>query len=132
VRDDEELQMAKTVGIDLGRREWQPSSGILSPPEVGRALESRPGWHRRDGGLVRTLQCREFAVARSLADRLAHEAAYFGRHPDIAIRDDGRLVLSLVGPNHAGVTVADLRLADMIERAVEQHGRDGDVWDARA
>lgn len=111
--------------------EWQPSSGILTPSEVGRALESRPGWHRRNGGLVRALQCREFAVARSLADRLTHEATYFGRRPDIAIRDDGRIVLSLVGPNHAGVTVADLRLADMIERAVEQHGRDGDVWDAR-
>jgi pterin-4a-carbinolamine dehydratase len=109
--------------------EWQPSSGILTRAEVGRALESRPGWRRRDGGLVRQLQCQEFAVARSLADRLAHEATYFGRHPDIAIRDDGRIVLSLVGPDHAGVTVADLRLADLIDRAVEQHLRDGDVWD---
>jgi pterin-4a-carbinolamine dehydratase len=66
-----------------------------------------------------------------LADRLARDATYFGRHPDIAIRDDGRIVLSLNGPNHAGVTVADLKLADMVELAVEQHERDGDVWDAR-
>jgi hypothetical protein len=37
--------------------------------------------------------------------------------------------MSLVGPDHAGVTVADLRLADLIDRAVERHLRDGDVWD---
>jgi pterin-4a-carbinolamine dehydratase len=112
--------------------EWQPSSGILSPSEVGRALESRPGWHRRDGGLVRELQCRDFAVARGLADRLADEVSYYGRRPEIAIHDDGRLVVTLAGPNHAGVTVADLRMADMIDGVVERHARDGDAWDARA
>ena len=111
--------------------EWHPSGGILTTAEVPRALESRPGWRRRNGGLVRELQCRDFAVARSLADRLADEATYFGRHPEIAIHDDGRIVLSLVGPNHAGVTVADLTLADMVDRAVEQHGPDGQIWDAR-
>ena len=111
--------------------EWHPSGGILTPAEVPRALESRPGWRRQDGGLVRELQCRDFAVARRLAGRLADEVTHFGRRPDIAIHDDGRIVLSLVGPNHAGVTVADLKLADMIDGTVEQHGPDGQVWDAR-
>ena len=45
------------------------------------------------------------------------------RHrPGIAVRDDGRVVLSLVNHNHAGVTVADLALADRIDRAIEQGG----------
>jgi hypothetical protein len=31
----------------------------------------------------------------------------------------------------AGVTVADLALADRIDRAIEQHASGGMVWDAR-
>ena len=63
-----------TRGGDGMTMEWHPSGGILTPAEVPRALESRPDWRRQDGGLVRELQCRDFAVARSLADRLADEA----------------------------------------------------------
>jgi pterin-4a-carbinolamine dehydratase len=40
-------------------------------------------------------------------------------------------VLSLVNHNHAGVTVADLALADRIDRVIEQRAPDGDVWNAR-
>ena len=110
---------------------WRPSSGILSAAEVGRALEDRPSWHRNRRGLVRALQFRDFASARGFAEQLADTATYFGQRPDIAIRDDGRVVLSLVNHNHAGVTVADLALADRIDRAIEQHSPDGTVWDAR-
>jgi pterin-4a-carbinolamine dehydratase len=98
---------------------------------VGRALESRPGWHRNRRGLVRARQFRDFASARGFAEQLADTAMYYGKRPDIAIRDDGRVVMSLVNHNHAGVTVADLALADRIDRAIEQHSPDGTVWDAR-
>jgi pterin-4a-carbinolamine dehydratase len=90
---------------------WRPSGGILTAAEVDRALESRPGWRRDKRGLVRELRFQDFASARRIGDRLANEASYYGRHPDIAIHDDGRLVVSLVEPNHSGVTVADLALA---------------------
>ena len=110
---------------------WHPSGGILSAAEVGRALEDRPSWHRNRRGLVRALQFRDFASARGFAERLADTATYYGQRPDIAIRDDGRVVLSLVNHNHAGVTVADLALADRIDRAIEEHSLDGNVWDAR-
>ena len=103
-------------------QQWRPSGGILTRDEVGRALASRPGWRRRNGGLVRRLQLRDYAAARDFTDRLAEEATYYGRHPDIEIHDDGRVVLSLVGPNHVGVTLADLAIADKVDRAVEQHG----------
>jgi pterin-4a-carbinolamine dehydratase len=111
---------------------WHPSGGILSAAEVGRALEDRPSWHRNRRGLVRALQFRDFASARGFAEQLAGRATYFGQRPDIAIRDDGRVVLSLVNQNHAGVTVADLALADRIDRVIEEHSPDGTVWDARA
>jgi pterin-4a-carbinolamine dehydratase len=111
--------------------EWQPSGGILTPAEVHRALDSRPGWRPQGYGLVRALRCRDFAAASDLGDRLADEVDYYGRHPDIAIHDDGSLEVTLVGPTHAGVTVADMRLADMIDRVVEQHAGDGNVRDAR-
>jgi pterin-4a-carbinolamine dehydratase len=110
---------------------WHPSGGILSAAEVSRALEDRPSWHRNRHGLVRALQFRDFASARGFAEQLADTATYYGQRPDIAIRDDGRVVLSLVNHNHAGVTVADLALADRIDRAIEQHSPDGTVWDAR-
>ena len=110
---------------------WHPSGGILSAAEVGRALEDRPSWHRNRRGLVRALQFRDFASARGFAEQLADTATYYGQRPDIAIRDDGRVVLSLVNHNHAGVTVADLALADRIDRAIEEHSLDGNVWDAR-
>ena len=103
--------------------EWSPSGGILAPGEIGRALESRPGWRRQAGGLAREVRCRDFASARSLGDRLADEATYYGRHPKFAIHDDGRIVVSLVGPNHAGVTVADLTLADKVDRVIEEEAR---------
>jgi pterin-4a-carbinolamine dehydratase len=112
--------------------EWRPSGGILTAAEVGRALESRPGWHWNTRGLVRELRFRDFASARGFAEHLADAATYYGQRPDIAIRDDGRVVLSLVNHNHAGVTVADVALADRIERAIEEHSPDGTVWDARA
>ena len=72
--------------------EWSPSGGILAPTEVGRALESRPGWRRQAGGLAREVRC--------------------------------RTSLSLVGPNHAGVTVADLTLADKVDHVIEEEARD--------
>jgi 4a-hydroxytetrahydrobiopterin dehydratase len=112
-------------------REWRPSGGILTAAEVGRALESRPGWQWKTDGLVRELQFRDFAAARGFAEQLADVATYYGHRPDIAIRD-GRVVLSLVNHNHAGVTVADLALADRIDRAIEQHAPDGTAWAARA
>jgi pterin-4a-carbinolamine dehydratase len=102
---------------------WYPSSGILAPAEVRRALASRPGWRVRADGLAREVRCRDFACARSLGDRLANEVSYYGRHPELAIHDDGRLVVSLVDSNHAGVTIADLRLADDADRVIEQHGQ---------
>jgi pterin-4a-carbinolamine dehydratase len=111
--------------------QWRPSGGILTAAEVGRALESRPGWHSKRNGLVRALQFRDFASARGFAEHLASAATYYGHRPDIAIRDDGRVVLSLVNHNHAGVTVADLALADRIDRVIEQRAPDGDVWNAR-
>ena len=108
------------------------TGGILTADEVGRALESRPHWHRNTRGLVRRLQFRDFASARSLIEQIADAATYYGQRPDITIRDDGRVVLSLVNRNHAGVTVAELELADRIDRAIEQHAAVGTVWDARA
>ena len=107
------------------------TGGILTQAEIGRALEGRPGWHLNERGLVRELQFRDFPAARDFARQLADTATYYGHRPDIAVRDDGRMVLSLVNHNHAGVTVADLALADQIDRAIEQRAPDGTVWDAR-
>jgi pterin-4a-carbinolamine dehydratase len=107
---------------DYEQDRWYPSGGILAPDELRRALESRPGWGVRADGLARELRCRDFACARSLGDTLAEEVSYYGRHPEFGIHDDGRLVVSLVDSNHAGVTIADLRLADAADRVIEQHG----------
>ena len=73
-------------------------------------------------GLAREVRCRDFASARSLGDRLADEATYHGPHPEFAIHEDGRIV-SVVGPNRAGVTVADLTLADKVDRVIEEEAR---------
>jgi pterin-4a-carbinolamine dehydratase len=108
------------------------TGGILTAAEVGRELESRPRWHSNSRGLVRRLQFRDFATARSLVEQIADAATYYGQRPDVTIRDDGRVVLSLVNRNHAGVTAAELALADRIDRAIEQHAVAGTVWDARA
>jgi hypothetical protein len=39
------------------------------------------------------------------------------------IHEDGRIVVSLVGSNRAGVTVADLTLADKVDRVIEKKAR---------
>lgn len=71
----------------------------------------------------RELRSRDFASARRSSDRLADEATYCGRYPDIAIHDDGRILISLAGANHAGVTVADLALADVVDCLLEAEAR---------
>lgn len=103
--------------------QWSPTGGILTPANVRRALESRPGWHPRRDGVERELRSRDFASARRSSDRLADEATYCGRYPDIAIHDDGRILISLAGANHAGVTVADLALADVVDCLLEAEAR---------
>jgi hypothetical protein len=42
------------------------------------------------------------------------------RRPDLAVHADGQ---SLVGPNHAGVTVAQLALADEVDGLTEAEAR---------
>jgi pterin-4a-carbinolamine dehydratase len=101
---------------------WEPSGGILTPAEVRRALASRPGWRLRADGLAREVRCRDYASAWSLGAALAAEVSYYGRHPELAVHDDGRLLVSLVDPNHAGVTIADLALADQADGVIERHG----------
>ena len=108
-----------------------PSGGILTAAEVGRALESRPGWRYSGNALVRALQFRDVASVRAFAEQLADSATYFGHRPDVAVRDDGHVVLSLVNHNHAGVTVAELALADKIDGVLEPYLRDGTARDAR-
>jgi pterin-4a-carbinolamine dehydratase len=72
------------------------------------------GWRNTGDALVRDLMFRDSEQAIRFADDLAVRAVDFGRRPDMSIRSY-IMRLTIENPNHAGVTLAELRLAKKVD-----------------
>ena len=88
----------------------------LSDLEIQRALGRLSGWARRGDTLTKTFTFATFADGISFVNRVAKSADASNHHPDIDIRYT-KITCILSTHDAGGVTEADLKLAEEIERA---------------
>jgi len=88
----------------------------LSDLEIQRALGRLAGWSRRGDTLMKTYTFGTFADGVAFVNRVAKAADARNHHPDIDIRYT-KITCILSTHDAGGVTDADLKLADEIEKA---------------
>jgi 4a-hydroxytetrahydrobiopterin dehydratase len=88
----------------------------LSDLEIQRALGRLAGWARRGDTLMKTFTFGTFAEGISFVNRVATAADASNHHPDIDIRYT-KITCILSTHDAGGVTEADLKLAEEIEKA---------------
>jgi pterin-4a-carbinolamine dehydratase len=87
-------------------------------------LEALRGWRRQGEALVRELVMRDFDEALAMVELLAHAAEDHFRRPDMCISEFNRVRLTIENPHHAGITLAEVRLAEKVNAVVDA-GRRG-------
>jgi pterin-4a-carbinolamine dehydratase len=79
------------------------------------------GWRRTPTALVRELSFRDNDEALRFVDHVAALAVDYHRRPDIRVSGN-RVRLVVANLHHAGVTLAELRLAGKVDAVLaEQH-----------
>jgi len=91
---------------------------------AGRRQLGHPGWRRAGESLVRELSFRDFDEAIAFLERVAASAEDHLRRPDMCILDFNRVRLTITNPHHAGVTEAELRLVEKVNRVIELQVRE--------
>jgi 4a-hydroxytetrahydrobiopterin dehydratase len=76
------------------------------------------GWRRRGESLVRDLEFRDFSEAIAFVERVGATAEDHLRRPDMCILSFNRVRLTITNPHHAGITPAELRLAEKVNRVI--------------
>jgi pterin-4a-carbinolamine dehydratase len=79
-------------------------------------------WRRRGDVLIRDFHFRDFPAALAFVDLVGTEAVDYQRRPDLAISDFNRVRVTVANPNHAGLTAAELRLAERVDAVVAAQG----------
>jgi 4a-hydroxytetrahydrobiopterin dehydratase len=80
------------------------------------------GWQRRGESLVRELEFRDFSEAIAFLERVAAAAEDHLRRPDMCILSFNRVRLTIINPHHAGITPAELRLAEKVNQVIGPEG----------
>ncbi|MCW3028168.1 MAG: transcriptional coactivator/pterin dehydratase [Solirubrobacterales bacterium] len=86
---------------------------------AGRRQLDPQGWRRAGESLVRELSFRDFDAAIACLQRVAACAEDHLRRPDMCILDFNRVRLTITNPHHAGLTTAELRLAQKVNEVLE-------------
>ena len=90
----------------------------MSATSVTRRRPPVAGWRLVGQSLVREFAFRDFDQAMAFVERIAIAAEDHLRRPDICILDFNRVRLRIANPNRAGITQAELRLADKVNAVV--------------
>lgn len=85
-------------------------STVLTDSEVEQALQTIPGWSKRDNSVQRVLQFSNFITAMKFVNEVAVVAESANHHPDICISYN-KVTLSLLSHDSGGVTQRDMRMA---------------------
>jgi 4a-hydroxytetrahydrobiopterin dehydratase len=96
-----------------------PPVTFASEDEIAEALASLPGWRRKGDRLTRELELRDFDEALSFVGALGHVAVDYLRRPDICITGFNNVILTIENEHHAGLTLAELRLAAKVHAFIE-------------
>jgi pterin-4a-carbinolamine dehydratase len=79
------------------------------------------GWHRPDpNSLVRELRFRDFPDAFSFVQSLAARAVYYNSRPGFAVYEISRVRLTIQNVHHAGLTLGEVRLLEMVEAVIDE------------
>jgi 4a-hydroxytetrahydrobiopterin dehydratase len=103
-------------------------TATLSERELDRELSELPGWRREGATLVRELKLRDFEEALRFLERMGELANDYGRRPDMCVSEFNRVRLSVANLHHAGLTLAELRLAGKVNAAIRDHHPE--AWEA--
>ncbi|WP_370618178.1 4a-hydroxytetrahydrobiopterin dehydratase [Mumia sp. Pv 4-285] len=90
------------------------SDALLSEAEIAKALETRPGWVRDGGTIVRSVRASSYLDGIGLVDAVAAAAETAGHHPDITIRWRD-LTFALSTHSAGGLTAKDFAMAATID-----------------
>ena len=78
------------------------------------------GWRQTDTALERELSFRDNDEALRFVDRIAEEAVDYKRRPEIRVSDN-RVQIVVANLHHAGVTLAEIRLAGKVDAVLAEH-----------
>jgi 4a-hydroxytetrahydrobiopterin dehydratase len=84
-----------------------------------RAVGSAPtGWRIQCDSLVREIEFRDFSDAVAFLERIARVEDHL-RRPDMCILSYNRVRLAIANPHHAGLTAAEMRLAEKVNPLID-------------
>jgi 4a-hydroxytetrahydrobiopterin dehydratase len=92
----------------------------LPPSKLKPLLRAQRAWRRDGETLIRDFRFKDFETAMGFLERVVPRAVDWHRHPDVRI-SRGHVRLTIVNPHHAGITVAELRLAAKVNAAIDGH-----------
>ncbi|HWE11295.1 MAG TPA: 4a-hydroxytetrahydrobiopterin dehydratase [Solirubrobacteraceae bacterium] len=84
----------------------------------GALRSAHTGWRRDGESLVRELEFRDFSDAIAFLERIAANVQDHLRRPDMCILGYNRVRLTITNPHHAGLTAAEVRLAEKVNALV--------------
>jgi 4a-hydroxytetrahydrobiopterin dehydratase len=82
--------------------------------QPGAVRSSHTGWRRAGDLLVREIEFRDFSDALAFLERIAFTVEDHLRRPDMCILSYNRVRLTIGNPHHAGLTAAEIRLAEKV------------------
>jgi 4a-hydroxytetrahydrobiopterin dehydratase len=107
--------------MSWGNESGKNAAAALTDEQVARSLAAVSGWRREGDTLVRLLQFRDFDEALRFVERLAALANDYGRRPDVCISEFNHVRLEISNLHHAGLTLAEMRLAAKVDAVISEH-----------
>jgi pterin-4a-carbinolamine dehydratase len=90
----------------------------VSATSATRRQPAVAGWRLVGQSLLRELSFRDFEQALAFVERVAAVEDYL-RRPDMCILGFNCVRLRIANPNRAGITEAELRLADKVNAVID-------------
>jgi pterin-4a-carbinolamine dehydratase len=83
------------------------------------ARSDHAGWRQQGQSLIRELEFRDFSEALAFFERVALMAEDHLRRPDMCVLRFNLVRLTITNPHHAGITPAELRLAERVNAVID-------------
>jgi 4a-hydroxytetrahydrobiopterin dehydratase len=76
-------------------------------------------WRRQGDSLVREIEFRDFSDAVAFLERVAFTVEDYPRRPEMYILSCTYVRLTIDNPDQAGLTAAEIRLAEKVNRLID-------------
>ena len=85
----------------------------------GACARLTPGWRTEGDSLVREIEFADFSDAVAFLERIALAVEHRPPRPDMCILSTTCVRLTIGNPEHAGLTAAEIRLAETVNRLID-------------